>query len=477
MDPDGTNCLIALTAASAGGGGVIIKIIILVALIMLNAFFAMSEMAVISLNDNKLRKMVDEGDKKAKRVAKLTEDSSRFLATIQIGVTLSGFLASAVAADSFAELIVNAFAGVAISPALVRSVSLVVITILLSYFTLVFGELAPKRLAMHYPEKIAFKVSGILLFLSKGMKPFVALLAASTNLVVRALGIDPHEEPEEVTEEEIRMMVDVGKQKGVIEESQKDMINNIFEFDDRTVGEVMTHRTEVVSVEIDDTIEDIMDIALNEGYSRIPVYEETIDNIIGIVYVKDLLKFVNQPAPEGFSIKEYLRPALYVPASNRCKELFVEFKSQKIHMAVAVDEYGGTAGIVTMEDLLEAIVGNIQDEYDEEEEEISQIDDNNFTIEGSTSLEEIHQLFEFELPDEEPDYDTLGGMIMDILGRIPGEDEHPTVTVGNVEFTVEKVEDRRIMSVKARKFEIEEPEEDGEKEKDKKEKSSRKNSD
>jgi len=407
MDPDGTNCLIALTA-SAGGNGVIVKIIVLIALIMLNAFFAMSEMAVISLNDNKLKKMVDEGDKKAKRVAKLTEDSSRFLATIQIGVTLSGFLASAVAADSFAEMIVNAFAGVAVSPALVRSVSLIVITILLSYFTLVFGELAPKRLAMHHPEKIAFGVSGILLFLSKVMKPFVAFLAASTNLVVRALGIDPHEEPEEVTEEEIRMMVDVGNEKGVIEESQKDMINNIFEFDDRTVEEVMTHRTEVVSVEIDDTIEDIMDIALNEGYSRIPVYEETIDNIIGIVYVKDLLKFVNQPAPEGFSIKEYLRPALYVPASNRCKELFVEFKSQKIHMAVAVDEYGGTAGIVTMEDLLEAIVGNIQDEYDEEEEEISQIDDNNFTIEGSTSLEEVHQLFEFALPDEEAYYDTLG---------------------------------------------------------------------
>ncbi|MBP0990408.1 MAG: HlyC/CorC family transporter [Oscillospiraceae bacterium] len=456
MDPDGQTILSAANAATeqAGGSSIFLKIVILIVLILLNAFFAMSEIAIITLNDNKLKKQTEEGNKKAIRASKLTADPSRFLATIQIGVTLSGFLASAVAADSFAKMIVNAFSATTISPSLIHSVALILITLILSYFTLVFGELVPKRIAMQYPEKIAFSVSGILLFFSKILRPFVALLAASTNLAVKAFGIDPNQEPEEVTEEEIRMMVDVGNEKGVIEKSQKDMINNIFEFDDKTVEEVMTHRTEIVSVEIGDTIADIMDVAINEGYSRIPVYEETIDNIVGIVYVKDLLKFVNEAAPQNFSIKDYLRPALYVPASNGCKEVFVELKRQKIHMAVAVDEYGGTAGIVTMEDLLEAIVGNIQDEYDEEEEEISKIDENTFTIEGSASLEEIQELFGIEPPNEEADYETLGGMIMDILGRIPGEDEHPSVVVGNVEFTVEKVEDRRIMSVKAKKLSV-----------------------
>lgn len=432
-------------------GNILFYLVLLVLLIAVNAYFAMSEIAIIGLNDAKLKKQAEDGDRKAKKLGRMLEVPSRFLATIQVGVTLSGLLASAVAADTFAEMLVQALAFTGVSPAVIRVVSLVVITVLLSFFTLVFGELVPKRIAMKYPERVAFAVCGSLSFLAALERPFVALLSKTTDGIVRLFGINPHDDPEDVTEEEIRMMVDVGNERGVIEESDREMINNIFEFDDRTAEDVMTHRTEILGVEADeDSIDDMLEIAIKEGFSRIPVYEDTLDDIVGIIYAKDLLPYWGKEDRAELKIRDLMRPALYVPESNRCKDLFREFQEKKVQMAVVVDEYGGTSGIVTMEDLLESIVGNIQDEYDDEEEEVSRIADGIFTIDGSVDLEEVSRLLDIEIP-EDTGYDTLGGLITDILGRIPGEEEHPSVVVSDVEFTVMQVEDRRIARVRAEK--------------------------
>ncbi len=431
-------------------GGLWMYIILLLFLILTNAFFAMSEIAVISLNDSKLKKMAGNGDKKARTLVKLIEEPSKFLATIQVGVTISGFLASAVAADTFTEYIVYFFRDSSISTSTIKAVSLVVITLLLSYFTLVFGELVPKRLAMQNYEKISFTVSRPLSILYKIEKPIVALLSASTNGMLRLLGIDPSQKPEEVTEEEIRMMIDVGNESGTIEQSEKDMLHNIFDFDDRIVDEIMTHRTEITAVDINSSLNEIIDIALEEGYSRMPVYEDDLDNIVGILYIKDLLKLVLEQSTENFDIRDYMRKALYIPETNRCKDLFQEFQKTKVQMAVIVDEYGGTSGIVTMEDLIESIVGNIQDEYDDEEEEIRFISDNIYEIDGMFALDKIEKLFNIRFSqDEDYDYDTISGYITGFLGRIPSRDEHPVITVDNVDFEVLNVEEHRITAVQA----------------------------
>ena len=267
----------------ADPGSIILKVVLLFILTLLNAFFAMSEIAIISLNDTKIDKLAEEGHKKAKQVKKLTENSSNFLSTIQIGVTLAGFLTSATAAQSFATMLSDALAKTAVANViplgLISGVSTVLITLITSYFSLVLGELAPKKIAMQKPEKVSFAVVPVLLFVSRVTKPFVKILSVSTNAVVRLFGLDPNADEEEVTEEEIRMMVDVGQEKGVIEDVQKEMINNIFEFDDIDVADIMTHRTDMACVDVEDSLADIIQLSMEEGYSRIPVYEEDPDNV------------------------------------------------------------------------------------------------------------------------------------------------------------------------------------------------------
>lgn len=253
---------------------------------------------------------------------------------------------------------------------------------------------------------------------------------------------------ENVTEEEILMMVDAGEEEGVIEQSQKAMINNIFEFDDMTVEDVMTHRVDIVAVAEDAQISDAVYHAINDGFSRIPVYKEDIDNIIGIIYVKDLLCLVGCKAIEDFSLQQFIREVLYVPETTKCRDLFKQFTEKKLHIAVVVDEYGGTAGIVTMEDLIESILGNIQDEYDDEEDEITKINDTTYTMEGSADWDDVAEILGLEV-EENPDYDTVGGFLIDSLGRIPHEGEHPVVKVDGVEFTVLVVEERHIAKVRA----------------------------
>ncbi len=432
---------------------IILQLVLLLVLIIINAFFAMSEIAIISLNDNKLRMMADDGNSKAKKVLKLIESPSAFLSTLQIGVTLAGFLTSASAAQSFSQPLAIWFSGLVgwkVPPSWLAGVATVVVTIIISYFSLVLGELAPKRIAMQCSEKVSFKVVGILLFFKAMMKPFVVFLSFSTNLVVRLFGFDPNASQEVITEEEIRMMVDAGEEKGVIEDSQKEMINNIFEFDDIVAADVMTHRTDLECVEISDSIEDILKIAMSEGYSRIPVFEDEVDNIKGIIYVKDLLKYIGKPVPQGFKISRVMREAYFIPESKRCDDLFNEMTEKHLQMVIVSDEYGATAGIVTIEDLLESIVGNIQDEYDNEEEEIEQINENFFNFDGITDIEEVNEALDITLPEGE--YDTLGGFIMSELGRIPQEDEKPEIEACGFRFTVEEMDERRIEKVSAERL-------------------------
>lgn len=434
---------------SMSAGNIIVKLVILLVLILVNAFFAMSELAIISLNDNKIDKMAEDGNKKAKKIVKLTENSSKFLSTIQIGVTLAGFLTSASASTTFASMITNALRGTvvynALGEGLINGIAVVIVTIIMSYFSLVLGELVPKKIAMQVPEKISFKIVDILLFFSKLFAPLVKILSVSTNAVVRLLGFNPHADEETVTEEEIRMMVDVGGEKGVIEDVQKEMINNIFEFDDLDAGDIMTHRTDMVAVEVGDDLSEVVDTAVSEGYSRIPVYEDDQDNIIGIVYVKDLLAYVGKKLPAK-SLRDIMRTPMYVPESKICGDLFKEMTEKRTQMAVVVDEYGGTAGIVTLEDIVEAIVGNIQDEYDDEDEEISKINETTFTIDGMTNLEEVAELTGTELP--EGSYDTVAGFIIKELGLLPEEGKTYEVNYKNIKLTVLSVDERRIDKVR-----------------------------
>lgn len=424
-------------------GEILAHILVLIGLILINAFLSMSELAIISFNDSKLRKLSEEGNKKASILVALTARPSKFLSAMQISITFCGFLASAFSASAFSKYILQHFA---ISSTTIYSICIVLVTLILSFFIIVFGQFVPKKIASNNYEKIAFNVAYPISIVCKIERPFLYLIDGLTNIVLRAIGIDPNYTVEEVTEEGIRMMVDAGNERGTIEESEKDMINNIFEFDNRTAEEFMTHRTDMTAIEMDTPIDEIISIAVKDGHSRIPVYKDDLDDIVGILYVKDLLELVIKE--KEFNISNYMRKAMFVPETNHCKELFQQFKEKKIQMAIVVDEYGGTSGLITMEDLIESIVGNIQDEYDDEDEEISQLSQNVFIIEGITSIEDVKKLFDIEF-DEDDDYDTIGGYIIDQIGHIPSEDEHPVVSISGIDFTVLNMDERRISKIRA----------------------------
>ncbi len=424
------------------------ELLVLFVLIILNAFFAGSEIALISLNDTKIKMMAEEGHKKAKLVHHLLSEPSRFLATIQIGITLAGFMASAFAAESFAGRLSDYLydSGVPLPKHVLATASVVLITLLLSYFTLVLGELVPKRLAMKKAEPIAMLAARPLTILSKITSPFVKLLTFSTNVLVRLFGVDPNADEEHVTEEEIRMMVDVGKERGTIQEDEKIMIDNIFEFDNIIVSDVMTHRTNIVALPIHATLKEAVELINVEQYTRVPVYEEHMDNIIGILHVKDIIQFMDGCDEKAFQLNAIIRKPYMVPASKRADDLFKDLQKTKVHMAVVVDEYGGTAGIVTTEDLLEEIVGNIFDEHDVDEREIQKLDEHTFLMNGSISLDDVKAFLQVELPIE--DYETLSGFVIGQLGRIPGENEKPLIEFNGFVFKVEEADEKRIHSVK-----------------------------
>ena len=428
----------------------LIQILVLVILIGLNAFFAASEIAFISLNDNKIEKQAKEGNKKAKQIHKMLENPSKFLSTIQIGITLAGFLSSAFASDTFADMLAPALNNIfPLGIGIWKSISIVFITIILSFFTIIFGELVPKRLAMKEYEKIAFATIGIIRVISTLTSPFVKLLTITTNAISKLFGVTENDE-EVVTEEEIKMMVDQGEENGTIEEEEKELINNVFEFNDITASEIMTHRTDMFAVDINMSPSELLEEIIKDDckHSRIPVYEETIDEIKGVLYVKDIIKNINK---KTFKIKNIVREAYFVSQNKLINELLKELQKNKKHMAIVVDEYGGTAGLITMEDIIEEIVGDIFDEYDDIEEEYEKIDDNTYILSGSMPIYDVNKLLSSNIP--EGDYDTLSGYLQEELGRIPTDEENPVIETEELIFKIEEYEDKRILKVKAYKNE------------------------
>lgn len=425
---------------------ILFNIIVLILLILFNAAFAASEMAVITLNDNHVKKMAEEGDKNSKRILKFIEKPTNFLSTIQVGITFAGFFASAFAAEKFAPMLTEALdPGKTIT--WLSTVSVVVITMILSYVSLVFGELVPKRVAMKSPYAVIKYTLGLLIFTGTILNPFVKFLTFSTNLVLRAFGINPSDRERKVTEEEIRMMVNVGRETGSIHEAELEMIENIFDFNDTQVSQIMTHRTDLVSLDSDATFDEVVTLAVHEKFTRIPVYKDSIDNIIGILHIKDLLSIAVDGLSGPFKLEQIIREPLFVPETKTIDEAFREMQTEHVQIAVVIDEYGGTAGIITVEDLLEEIVGNMQDEYDEEDEEIVREDENTLIVDGKTALDEIADELDIDIP-EDRDYDTIAGMFIDILGRIPDENEQPEVRYSNLTMRAMEMDDRRISKIK-----------------------------
>ena len=413
-----------------------------VILIASNAFFAMSEFAVVSVNTQKMKRLAEGGSKPAARLLVITEAPSDFLATIQVGVTLSGFLASAAAADSFADPLVSALSFIPIPASTLRGVTVFLITIILSYFMLIFGELAPKRIAMKNPDGVALKVVGVIWALNKVCKPVIKLIAASTNLVLRPLGIGPASDEEPVAEEDILMMVEAGEETGTVDEREHEMIKNIFEFDDRKVSEIMTHRTDVVGVPVTATLQDIVALQAENRFSRIPVYKEDLDDIVGAVFVKDLVPLLEPGRYADATPEKYMRSVLYVPEGMTCSNLLHAFQKARVHLAIVVDEYGGTEGMVTMEDLLEELVGDIWDEDEEIIRDFVRIDSQHFLISGDLTIRELFDHLDLPFSNLESNHTSCGGWALEALGHIPQAGE--AFQFKNMTLTIQEMDDQRV---------------------------------
>ncbi|MDO4568674.1 MAG: hemolysin family protein [Clostridia bacterium] len=422
--------------------GIVWQLVLQLALIALNAVFACAEIAVITISDAKLAKLVSEGDKRAIRLSKLTSQPARFLATIQVAITLAGFLGSAFAADYFSELLTEAIVatGVAIPAATIDTISVILITIVLSYFTLVLGELVPKRLAMKKAERLALGMSGLITFISKAFAPLVWLLTVSTNGMLRLFGVDPAEQTSNVTEEEIRMMIDVGSEKGTIEELEKEMLQNVFEFDDVSVGEIATHRTQVDMLWLDDSDEDWAHTIHDTRHSHYPICRDSADDIVAILDAKDYFR------NSGLSREEMLKVATetpyFVPESLKADILFANMKKTRNHFAVVLDEYGGVVGIVTMNDLIEEIVGDFAEE-DDDPCICERIDATTWRMSGSVPIDVITDELGIELPDE--DFDTLGGLIMSTQTTVPDDGTQFTCEAYGLHLEVRDVRDHLIV--------------------------------
>lgn len=421
-----------------------LQLLLQVVLILLNAFFASAEIAIISLNKTKLEKLSEEGDRSAKRLLKLTEAPANFLSTIQIGITLAGFLGSAFAADNFASLLANwvynDLKWQAISYSVINTFSVILITIILSYFTLVFGELVPKRIAMQKPYKVAKFASKIISAIAIIMKPVIWFLSFSTNLILKIFRYKTEAEEENVTEDEIKMMVDLGEKKGTVEENEKKWIENVFEFNDTIVREIMTPSRDVKYVLLDNSRKEIEEMIRETGFSRYPVCKTNLNDVVGVLNIKDY--FLNQDK----KIKDLVRPAYFVPETTLCDDLFHNLQKTKNGIAIIVDEYGTTTGIITTEDLLEEIVGNIYDEYDEEEVEFKKISENEYQVAGDLLVSDLSEYLNMDI-EESDAYDTVGGLIFSCLDSVPKDNSKITIEKDGLSFTVMKIQNRRIKEV------------------------------
>ena len=422
-------------------------------LIALNAVFACAEIAVISMNDNKLAKLAQEGDKRAVRLARLTSQPARFLATIQVAITLSGFMGSAFAAENFAGMLSNWLVlglGIPLSLETMHSISVVIITILLSYFTLVFGELVPKQVAMRKAEKLALGMSGLISGISKLCAPLVWLLTISTNGVLRLMGIDPNAQEEEAGEEEILMMVDAGNEKGTIDNEEREFIQNVFEFDNLSVEEIITHRTDVTFLYLEDSLEEWDKTIVESHFTYYPICDETPDHIVGVLNAK--IYFRMQEKTKETVMEQAVTEAYVVPESLKADVLFRNMKRERQQIAVVLDEYGGMSGIVTIKDLIEELVGDLEDDETEEElvEHIVQLEEDLWQVEGSVLLEELSEVLEMSLESEE--YDTLNGLIFHHLGTSPEVDAQ--VELEGLKISVSKMHNYQVETALVQKVPV-----------------------
>ena len=425
-------------------GSLLLQIVIIIILTGINAFFSSAEMAIVSLNKNKLKILIEDGNKKAILLDNLLKEPSKFLSTIQVGITLASFFASASAATGLSQFLSEALKPLKIPYS--SQISMILITFILSYVTLVFGELIPKRIALRNSENIALSSVGVIVFISTIFSPFVKFLTFSTNLVLTILRMREDNIEEKVSKEELRSLVEVGKEHGVINETEQEMIENIIEFDEKIAREIMIPRTKVFLIDKNISIHELFENKEIEKYSRIPVYENEADNIIGILMAKDLMIEAYKKGFDNIKISDLVQEAYFVPETKNVNELFNEMQLEKKHITILIDEYGGFSGIVTLEDLIEEVMGNIDDEFDDEDLSIHQISKNKYLVNGDVSLYDLNDNFHFEL--ESKYYDTLSGILIENLGYIPEDNENiEPITINGVIFKPQRVRNKKIEKV------------------------------
>lgn len=420
------------------------QLLILVALTLTNAFFACAEMAMVSVNKSKIRKLADDGKKSANLVLKFLDEPTKFLSTIQVAITLAGFFSSASAATGLSGPLGDWLESLGIVYG--ERIAFFAITLILGYFTLVFGELVPKRIALHKPEAISLFCVNPIRLISKIASPFIKLLTVSTNLVTKPFGMNEGDTEEMLSREEIKSLVKEGQAHGVLNHKEMEMIDSIMEFDDKMAKEIMTPRINVFAIDISEPLEEYLDDLLEAKYSRIPVYEEDVDNIIGILFIKDFLREAVKVGLSNVDIRSILRKPYFVPDSKFIRELLRELQQSKKQIAILIDEYGSFEGIVTMEDLVEEVMGDIEDEYDQENAKIEQIDANTYMVDGLVTIGELNSKLDLDLYSEY--YDTISGFLIDKIGFIPKEEDDRTIEIDNLVFKLESVKHKRIDKVK-----------------------------
>ena len=432
-----------MDAGDPDGNSILFQLLFLAFLTLVNAFFAGAEMAVVSVNKNRIKVLADEGSKRAALLQTLFEDSTKFLSTIQVAITLAGFFSSASAATGISQVLGGWIAQFGIPYS--NTIAVVVVTIILSYFTLVFGELVPKRIALQKAEAFSLFVVQPIYIISKILSPFIKLLSLSTNGFLHLIGMKTENLEEAVSEEEIKKMLETGSENGVFNEIEKEMIKSIFSFDDKTAKDVMVPRREVFAIDIEEPLEKILDEILETSHSIIPVYEEQIDNIIGILQVKDVMIEARKKSFEEVDIRALLKEAFFVPDGKSTDELFREMQKTKNRMAVLIDEYGGVSGILTVEDLVEEVMGEITDEHEEEVVELQKIGEKEYLLDGSILIEELNEKLNLKLETE--NYDTLSGYLIEELGYIPKDSGQCELDADGVHFKILEVKEKRIRKV------------------------------
>ena len=429
------------------GGSLLLQFIVIVALTGINAFFSSAEMAIVSINKNKLKILVEEGNRKAIMLENLMKEPSKFLSTIQVGITLAGFFASASAATGLSQYLSIYLRKLGIPYS--GQISMILITFVLSYITLVFGELIPKRIALKSSEKIALSSVGTIVTVSKIFSPFVKFLTFSTNIILTALKMKEDDIEEKVSKEELRSLVEVGREHGIINEVEKEMIENIIEFDEKVAREIMIPRTKVFLIDKNISVDELFEKKEVEVYSRIPVYEDEADNIVGILFMKDLMIEAYRKGFQNVKLPEIMQEAYFVPETKNVNELFNEMQSEKKHIAILIDEYGGFSGIVTLEDLIEEVMGNISDEFDADDSSIKKLSANKYLINGELSLNDLNDYFHIEL--ESKHYDTLSGLLIEHMGYIPEDNEDiEPIIIDGISFKPKRVKDKKIEWVLAK---------------------------